>query len=182
MASTSSSFAFASINNMLIYNKCWLCQQPFQRGKMKKVFQVSDLLDFFAQRHIAESTSKSSSEDGASAPSEAFKSTHLNECYECFKQLTSVDSSGNIDTKNFLSAFRENDLETWMSGLVCAMSESCREEMAYFVKDLSGGKAAASAASSTSSAAPVSVFKDTIMSSKDCPPGCNCDNPWPFLS
>jgi hypothetical protein len=38
---------WASINDMLIQNRCWLCEQTFQKGKQKKVFQVSNIVDYF---------------------------------------------------------------------------------------------------------------------------------------
>ena len=38
--------AWKSIQNELIQNRCWLCEEVFQRGKVKKVFMVSHLLQY----------------------------------------------------------------------------------------------------------------------------------------
>ncbi len=38
--------AWRSINNNLIQNRCWLCDEVFQRGKIKKVFMVEHLLRY----------------------------------------------------------------------------------------------------------------------------------------
>lgn len=43
---------FNSINNMLIHNRCWLCELPFQRGTIKYVFQISDLLSYYHQLYL----------------------------------------------------------------------------------------------------------------------------------
>ena len=38
--------AWKSIQHNLIQNRCWLCEEVFQRGKIKKVFMVSHLLQY----------------------------------------------------------------------------------------------------------------------------------------
>jgi hypothetical protein len=42
--------AWKSIQNMLIQNRCWICEQVFARGKTKKVFMVSHLLKYLEDR------------------------------------------------------------------------------------------------------------------------------------
>ena len=44
-----------SVNDMLIQNKCWLCEQVFARGKVKKVFMISHLLRYLEGRYGLES-------------------------------------------------------------------------------------------------------------------------------
>lgn len=158
---------FVSINNMLIHNRCWLCEQPFQRGKMKKVFQLSDLLEYYLQRSLAEIN------DASSVPPMKCKNFH--DCYDNFKSLLFVNDHGNIDTSRLLENLKNNDLETWMSGMVCGLHENCQEDMAKFVKDLTPPS------NTTSNDATNKRFK-TAFGNQDCPPGCNCDNPWPFLA
>ena len=45
---------WTSINDMLIQNRCWLCQNVFARGKMKKVFMLSHLLRYCEERYKLE--------------------------------------------------------------------------------------------------------------------------------
>jgi hypothetical protein len=175
----SQTFAFSSINEMLMQNRCWLCEETFQKGKTKKVFQLTDLLEFFVARLTQEH---------ANQEVPALKSKTLRESYECFKALAVFDANGNIDSAKVISELRTHDIETWMSGLICGVNAQCQEELPYFVKDLSakGGNATKSAPASiisTTSNGQKAFFMPSMdKDKKDCPPGCNCDNPWPFLS
>ena len=45
---------WTTINDMLIQNRCWLCEGVFARGKMKKVFMLSHLLRYLEERHKLE--------------------------------------------------------------------------------------------------------------------------------
>ena len=45
---------WSTINEMLIQNRCWLCQETFLRGKMKKVFMLSHLLTYVEERYKLE--------------------------------------------------------------------------------------------------------------------------------
>jgi hypothetical protein len=38
---------WSSISDSLMTNKCWICQQTFQKGKIKKVFQLSQLVSWY---------------------------------------------------------------------------------------------------------------------------------------
>ncbi len=196
-----------SINDMLIQNRCWLCEQVFARGKQKKVFQVSNLLDFFSERLKAQdapalTTSSSAGNasgvdsiamdvqvDGVTASegvadgvavaaaepvvdvSAPMHSKHLTNCYDSFVRLVRADPVGE---KNLMrQEFIDSDVEVWMSGLVCGVSAECQRDLQLFIK--SAVIAGAGSASST-------LAGGSLMNSSDCPPGCNCDNPWPFLA
>lgn len=162
-----------SINNMLIKNSCWLCQQQFPRGQTKNVFQVSQLIDFFTTRLEEEKNGK---------VFEEFQSEFLKSCYENFKSK----DTGNFDTlfETLSNELRENDIEVWMSGLVCAHNETCQKEVSLFIP-----AAFLVSANQASTEGRGSIIKRHKKSSaemfainSECPPGCGCDNPWPFLS
>ena len=205
-----------SINDVLIQNRCWLCEQHFPRGKMKKVFQVSDLLTFYhnhMQRLIllndpdkmsavlsgnADEPAKSVDEEvqqedvSDSAPPAAvtevgnltcsrgeanftFISGNLQRCYDSYVTLMNA-GEGKPDL--LFAEFKKCDVEVWMSGLVCANSPECKQEAAYFIeakRHVPGG-GSASAKKEVNS-----MFPFAIPSGTECPPGCGCDNPWPFM-
>jgi hypothetical protein len=180
---------FASINNMLIQNKCWLCEDIFQRGKMKRVFQLSDLLEFFLNRAIKEFPLKEGL-GGEANSLPPLRSKHLKDCYNLFKSLITLDySSGSLKivTDRVFEELKNDDLEVWMSGLVCGSTDICQEEACYFIKDLAPKQKSSQPVSTDDSIVDevTKAFKPTLLAmngGKDCPPGCNCDNPWPFLS
>jgi hypothetical protein len=209
MSSTQIKSPWASINNMLIQNRCWLCETVFPRGKQKKVFQVSDLLDFYTTRLRAEDGTPSSghtvinsalgdrgeeesesvssgvmvSDDSTVSPVVLVEiiSKNLRSCYESFVAIVHEDPTG---TRGLLRAeFVENDVEVWMSGLVCGISADCKRDLALFIKP----KASSSSTTGTAGGKPTNMFGGLLGSGKDkdgndCPPGCGCDNPWPFLA
>ena len=101
------------------------------------------------------------------------KSENLQNCYNSYKFLLSQDLKGAI-----LGAhLKNNDIEVWMSGLLCGVNENCIDEIPFFVPDYCRDRPT-----------PVYLKKDTdplykkLLFDKDCPPGCGCDNPWAFLS
>ena len=91
------------------------------------------------------------------------KSTNFNNCVQRFADLEGNRDKIELDLKRF-------DTATWMSGLACCSNEDCSREYSYIMPNevVAGGNAKS-----------INVFKSA---DKDCPPGCNCDNPWPFLS
>mmetsp|Transcript_20655 Transcript_20655/g.35106 ORF Transcript_20655/g.35106 Transcript_20655/m.35106 type:complete len:250 (+) Transcript_20655:79-828(+) len=214
---------WTSINDMLIKNKCWLCQSPFPRGKPKKVFQVSQLLSFY-KKHAQMMATKSNVEvaqhveaqpgivdlsveggKGDGYEGEAFENTivdsetavtngsfisqNLQRCYESYVELippvpSSSGEMGNGEEENpdkLFAVFRENDVETWMSGLVCGMSADCKKELAYFIEPKGKIKGATSTASKAKNTT-AGLFTFVSNNNPNCPPGCGCDNPWGFLS
>ena len=151
---------------MLIQNRCWLCEQPFQRGKMKKVFQLSEVLEFFLTRVMEEQ----SNPENLPSP---FHSKNLRECFLWFRNFIQITENGEPNTERVVEEIRKNDLETWMSGMVCGASEECEMELSYFIKSFDPKQKNEESSKR---------FKTATMNAKDCPPGCNCDNPWPFLT
>jgi len=163
---------------MLIENRCWLCQEVFQRGKTKKVFQVSSLVECFErQMEHEKQIEEENLEDmgNESVSKKMFKSRHLRECYESYQELVGSDKK---NMNKLLELLKDNDIELWMSGLICGTNEHCREEMAYFIADTLKSSSTSTKVS-TSTKIPGITFANK---DKDCLPGCNCDNPWPFLS
>lgn len=170
-----------TINDMLIKNRCWLCEDVFQRGKVKKVFQVSALLEYFDRRLRHETIAPDKPQDGIDSSNnedisskDAFKAKNLRNCYEHYKAVIGNDKEANA--KKFLDILKDNDIELWMSGLICGSKDACKEEMAHFIVD------APTTATSSTKSSKNSPFTFANKDNKDCPPGCNCDNPWPFLS
>jgi len=163
----SASYSFTSINTMLMQNRCWLCEETFQRGKTKKVFQVADMLEFYLKVAQQEKLNPTKTV--------TFKSKNLKDCYDSFKSLVVIDDNGNIDSLKVVSELRNKDIETWMSGLICGTNPICQEEVVYFVKDLSAISNQGNQSQGSS------IFKSAVQD-KECAPGCNCDNPWPFLT
>eukprot|EP01038_Epipyxis_sp_PR26KG_P007316 gene7316-9968_t len=206
---------WATINDMLIENRCWLCKEKFPRGKQKKVFQVSDLLQFFGELMLQElpppptlesenliediittnnlpkapendlklSTAEVNNSESANSTinsinltlypglsGNTLKSENLRRCYNSYKKLLLKDGGKGDELR---SEFKNNDVEVWMSGLICAISEDCKNEQAYFITDKK----------KNSNSLPTSTKDGKMISDpKDCPPGCGCDNPWAFLS
>lgn len=204
-APTSVKSPWASINDVLIQNRCWLCLNYFARGKTKKVFQVSDLLTFY-HNHMSrliirsevaavEGIGKESCSSETPTPTEAkadeesdesavdvepivtdykFKSANLQACYDSYVALM---NAGEGKPDHLFKEFKENDVEVWMSGLVCAMTPECKEEAAYFIEN----KKHAASTEDGSKRKVNSMFAFSIPNGTDCPPGCGCDNPWPFM-
>ena len=158
---------WASINDVLIQNKCWLCETTFPKDRQKHVFEVSNLLTFYhnqLQRDLA----------SGSADATKFTSPNLQACYDSYIQLMN-EGVGKPD--KLFEEFKANDVEVWMSGLVCGITPECKQEAAYFIENKKhaantedGGKRKVN-----------SMFAFAIPDGTDCPPGCGCDNPWPFM-
>ncbi len=172
-ALTNSRSPWLSINDMLIQNKCWLCQESFPRGKVKKVFQITHLLDFFQKRFGLESQQ-------ISVP--PLQSKYLRLSYERYAHLASK-FHGEQFSERLLAELAEYDVEVWMSGLTCDISQICRSELRLF---LDAPEVNEEARHGNTNNGPKKQGSDIIdmmtFANKECPPGCNCDNPWPFLS
>jgi hypothetical protein len=178
-----------SINDMLIQNKCFLCEEVFPKGKVKKVFQVSHIIDYFKDRFEQEKV----------APLPPIQSRHLGRLYQRYCELL-VETQPEQFVELLLKELSNDDVEVWMSGLTCDLKEVCQNELRLFlnVPLPVGGDATAMAKSivvssesnttaATGGEGGAKKPKSDIMSmmtfaNKDCPPGCTCDNPWPFLS
>ena len=185
---------FASIMAMLCNNKCWLCTRVFQRGKVKKVFMVSHLLRCLELRYLksqevsaAEATMTASAatvvsggveevaavnyitnaaaddnDDKAHAGDRGnllpMLSPHLIACFDEYCRLGG-------DTKMILQRLKDIECDTWMSGLICGTTQACAQDYLLLVPD---GK--------------VTVPKIDRKSDEECPPGCDCDNPWAYVA
>lgn len=189
---------WTSINDVLIQNKCWLCNNTFPRGKTRKVFQVSDLLTFYHNHQlrlqlpdqldqeipVGESVEVDGSQLSAAAPAPeetsetdgavpkstdyTFISSNLQSCYDSYIALM---DSGDGKPDQLFAEFRKNGIEVWVSGLVCGMNPECKQELAYFIEKKHAGNGVGKK---------VNLMFE-LPSGTTCPPNCGCDNPWPFM-
>lgn len=187
-----------SINDVLIQNKCWLCENTFPRGKTRKVFQVSDLLTFYHNHQLrlqlpdgydptrvveegedggeVEVAPESSGDlSGLEIEADVQKSTdytfisgNLQRCYDNYMSLM---EAGDGKPDRLFAEFQENGIEVWQSGLVCGMNPECKLELAYFIEKKHAGNGVGKKVNS--------MF--ALPSGTTCPPNCGCDNPWPFM-
>lgn len=177
-----SSFPFLTITKNLTTNRCWLCEQTFPRGLTKRVFQIQNLLDYFKKRYELEKSSTSSGDmdtttEGAISESDKIppiRTKNLADCYARYK--ADMDSFENIDA--LLKEMRENDLDVWMSGLICALHGGCASDSSLFIEGYSNSAGTLSTATKAKPGIPIGI----TFANKDCPPNCGCDNPWAFLS
>eukprot|EP01031_Cornospumella_fuschlensis_P030674 gene30674-37066_t len=173
---------FTSVNQMLIYNKCWLCEKNFPKGLKKKVFQVSHVLDFCKASY-----------ERNSLPT--FATKHLRNCYEFYVAFmdqehaklglprpvgTAVSPDANEALHKHLN---QEDVEIWMSGLICYKNPECKADIKLFLPQADQDQSTEAAGSIVSDSGVFVIEKKPHeKSDQDCPPGCMCDNPWPFLS
>ncbi len=141
-----------TVNDMLMQNKCWFCKQIFKRGKLKKVFQIYQVLQYF-ERRAAENLSN-----------QILTSENLAACWEQYEAM-----GGKENLSSIISDMQQYDIETWMSGLTCYETEDCQRQYKYIFPEADEAPAA-------------SRHEKLASMMKECPPGCGCDNPWPFLS
>lgn len=186
---------WASINDVLIQNKCWLCLSTFPKGGQKHVFEVSDLLTFYHNQHkrtlasaklTEEEDAQKASSSEETANTEAvvigtekdfkFTSNNLQNCYDRYVALM---VAGEDKPDKLFEEFKANDVEVWMSGLVCGGTAECRQELAYFIENKQ--HAAGGGQSSADKKKVNEMFSFAIPSGTGCPPGCNCEPSWPFM-
>lgn len=175
----SSSTTWKSITDMLIQNRCWICRQQFPKGRTRGVFMISDILTYFGRRiddlsasadvnreEIFDSVSVSTlyASDLEIGEAEQQFLIHLDGCWLRYCALRG-------DMSNIEKDLASVELQLWMSGLVCMTSEECDKMYRQIIPD------------TEQTSTGVTIRKATLASmAKDaCPPGCNCDNPWPFL-
>lgn len=190
---------WTSINDVLIQNKCWLCNNTFPRGKTRKVFQVSDLLTFYHNHQLrlqlpdqpdeethsdnTENEDKSSQTTSASTPipessetdGEVVKSTDYTfispNLQSCYDSYIALMNAGDGKPDHLFAEFKKNGIEVWMSGLVCGMNPECKLELAYFIEKKHAGNGVGKKVN----------LMFALPSGTTCPPNCGCDNPWPFM-
>jgi len=164
-----------SVSDALIANRCWVCDAPFQRGLRKKVFQISQLVNYLTQRRDRLAGAGAGEEAAATAaapvtvdapPTTTVTSHNLVSWYAAF-----VEDLGGSEAK-LEEALKACNVTPWFSGLVCCTSEACLRQYQLVVPP-TADEAAAAAQALQSLAGKLAA---------DCPPGCGCDNPWPFLA
>ena len=119
-----------------------------------KVFQIYQLLHCFEKLILPKETHFS------------FTSSHLKKCYTSY-----VNTDGRNNPDKLLTLMRNDNIDSWMSGLVCGANENCIKEFDFILSTA----AAATKDSST-------IFTKLPVDGKNCLPDCGCDNPWQFLS
>jgi hypothetical protein len=155
-----------SISDMLIQNKCWVCCKPFTRGKLRKVFQVSQLLEFlfgiYKTRYVVDDIPVAISE----IPAIIFGAEYIN-LNNCWMRLREAE----FNEQRVGNELASLDIATWMSSLACCSTEDCES----FHSQITGSPVSGSSTASGGVAAGVSA------AAGGCLPGCGCDNPWQFI-
>ena len=134
---------------------------------------VSHLVRFLEERYALSATAAAATEaataeegGGEEVTAMALESPHLVSCYESFCSLGG-------STEALLNKLREEECETWMSGLICALTPVCAREYMLLVPE---GKVSTATLSGMSTSTAGGKEGDAA-----CPPGCGCDNPWQFV-
>lgn len=157
-----------SISDMLIQNKCWVCCKPFTRGKLRKVFQVSQLIEFlfaiYKARYVAGDTPVAISD----VPTAIFSPDLVN-LNNCWMRLREAE----FNEQRVGSELASLDIATWMSSLACCSTEECESIHAQITGTFPSGTDASSSSKGVASAASAAAG--------GCLPGCGCDNPWQFI-
>lgn len=95
---------------------------------------------------------------------------HLQKCWERY-----CDFGG--ATPDLINEMKENDVEMWMSGLACCRNAVCKAAYECIIPSPPDSDVGAGGSTTKK--------KNSYMSGKfydkNCPPGCGCDNPWPFM-
>jgi hypothetical protein len=158
MDNTIASTAWKSINNMLIQNQCWICQNTFQKGKKKKVFMISQIIQIFQEIHA-------NPDDDRVKVLTAFmnEAPHVTLCWQSFQFLKG-------DEKKLADALQRADVQVWVSGLACARNHLCSAIYNSLFSD----------AGRDAQIASVQALKGSFTRSTFCPPGCDCG--WQFIA
>jgi hypothetical protein len=123
---------FNSINNMLIHNRCWLCELPFQRGTIKYVFQISDLLSYYhqlyllsLQNNVDKSVKNDNNDDDAAAATDVVKN-------EKDHDKVDVNDSNNIN-HDYGDNDDDNDYDNNRSNHPNFLSNNLRQCYQYYI-------------------------------------------------
>jgi hypothetical protein len=125
------------------------------RGKLRKPFQLTQLLDFYFKQKQA--IVEINPDDAVPRSIFAENFSNLNECWNRLCDLQFDESKLNADLESL-------SIAKWMSSLACCNSHECDSIHAR----ITGTASIFNAASASST--------------EGCPIGCLCDNPWPFLT
>ena len=140
--------------------KCWICGEIFQKGKQKKILSVSSIIIYF--RHLK-------GDGGSSVLEHLTSESGIKSCWIKFYDNSVGDESDNLDLT--YKEIYDLKLTPDSSTLVCCRSDDCSTVYDNIIRSetsaLRGGK-------------------DSLLNSNPsdplCPPGCGCDNPWPFIA
>lgn len=155
-----------SISDMLIQNKCWLCTQTFPRGKKKKVFTVSQVLQSFSSTFDAMQNSGDTQDDRLTLFTGFDEQLpHVHACYSNFCSM-------NGDVEKISRELEKIDIAPWMSGLVCCSNDLCKATFNAITTE-------SGTSIGNSDQLKAAFAKHNV---NDCPPGCGCDNPWQFMA
>jgi hypothetical protein len=153
--------AWKSINEMLVQNRCWICQNVFQKGKKKKVFMISQIIQVFKEIQA----SPEGPDDDRVKILTAFmtEAPYVTLCWQSFQFLKG-------DEKKLADALQKADVQVWVSGLACARNHLCSAIYNSLFSD--GGREAQMAS--------IQALKGSFTRSTFCPPGCDCG--WQFIT
>lgn len=168
--------SWKSINDMLIQNRCWICKHIFQKGKKKKVFMVSQILQVF--KEITENNNKKKEKiEGKEEIEEgnivddrvkiltAFQNEapYISLCWQSYQYYKG-------DNKKISEILDKADMQVWFSGLACTRNDLCSAIYNSLFLDNSREDQINS----------ILALKGTFVKSAVCPPGCDCG--WQFIS
>lgn len=153
--------AWKSINEMLIQNRCWICQNIFQKGKKKKVFMISQIIQVF--KEIQASPEDNPDDRVKILTAFMTEAPHVTLCWQSFQFLKG-------DEKKLADALQKADVQVWVSGLACARNHLCSAIYNSLFSD--GGREAQMAS--------IQALKGSFTRSTFCPPGCDCG--WQFIT
>mmetsp|Transcript_33768 Transcript_33768/g.34405 ORF Transcript_33768/g.34405 Transcript_33768/m.34405 type:complete len:163 (-) Transcript_33768:43-531(-) len=146
---------WSSIINFPKISTCWICGEPFQKGKQKKMLEVCDILRYLKEISV-------NNDELATINSENLQ--------QCGLRYSEVNGDDTIISNDLTEA----NIADWMSTLICGRSEHCAQIYANILKGKSN------TAKSNMIAKKMMIRKTA--DGKECPPDCDCDNPWPFLT
>jgi hypothetical protein len=171
---------WSTVNDMNIMNCCWICNSKFHKKQIKKVFMISHIVDYMEKRKTTMQHLNEIIKEKQITPDEAYEDELTHE-----EKLLIEDI--NVETKNLAAMWThycelqgnrakvdaeitKADLAPWFSGLACVSSEVCERT---YNKLVTLDEANANANPRMHVRKPMST---------ECPPGCDCDNPWAFVA
>lgn len=172
-----------SVNDMLIQNRCWICSAQFAKKQTKKVFQISHLQQYLSNRKLTMQRLNEliAAGEGMTADKvyeeklSLFERLVIEDIPEEAKNLAQLwtrfcELEG--DMKKVENDIVRADVMPWMSGLACITNDVCDSTFYKIVPEENPNS------DDSSDKLPRKPVKPKA---EECPPGCNCDNPWAFV-
>ena len=150
------------INDALVQNQCWICQSVFPRGKKKKVFMISQILQVFKEIYV---NSVDGHEDDRIKLLTAFEDATPNVC-KCWQSYLFLEGN----EKLLAVALEKANTQVWASGLACCRNDLCTTVYKALFADQGPEERIAS----------LQALGGTFTRSLNCPPGCDCG--WQFIA